>query len=203
MRIFTSFLFCILICGCSYLNGPKQFDNVEYELINKVTVSTTRAIHLCNDVDKQINYSTYVQQANLDTMLFVEYESNRSDSLALKQMAFNLQAMVNDVLIRGKYTPIYCIHKLSNIQASARIIERTLGETDQHSMCSASIKTRYDMFLKSYGDNDITKSEFQELSKDMVRLKEIDTTGCTLTDKQKQLEDIEFVEKSLSLITSL
>lgn len=199
------FLAGCTLAGCSTLESlvPRQYDNVEYKYSVDISVYATRAIHICSDPDKKALFVSYLQEANLDTMVLTEFATDKSDSAALKSMVEAIQLMVNDILIRGKFSQQYCVHKLSNIQASARIIARSLGQADQFNMCDGTIRERYDLFTKSFLAKEITPSEYKELVSDMIRLEKVDSTGCSFTVRQKHLQDLQLMETILPAIMSL
>lgn len=212
MRIIFLCLVLALLQGCStiksLLSDPREFDPVEYGIAIDTTVNTTRAIHLCDDPSLQnVEFWGHVVDMNRNSLRLDEYLANKKESAALKTTVDHVRLMVNDVLIRGRFSEGYCRLKLSNIQASLRIVSRTLGATDQFNMCEGGIRQRYMLFDEAYKSTDpvkkITAQEYKDLFVDLERLSEVDTSGCDMTTRRAQQEDIQLIEKVLPEVMSL
>ena len=188
------------IVGCNI--APRQYDPVEYSYVINTTINTTRAIHRCNDSDGS-EFWSYVELSNTSSLFLDEYSRNKGDSANLVLSISQLRDMVNDVLKRRNFSNQYCVHKLSNIQASSRIISRVLGSADNINYCSGNIKQRFIAFKTSYDKKEINASEFNELVNDILKLEKIDKTVCSEATKQQMLEDLQFIQSVLPTLTGL
>ena len=203
MRITILLLSAMLLAGCSLLSDPRPYDNVEYLLITKVTVESTRAIHMCSDpTHKNTVLWEHVDEVNANSLVLDEFLANKNDSLSQKQTVTNIRLMVNNLLVRGNFSKAYCVEKLTNIQASSRIVARSMGQSD-HAACDGGIQDRYTIFAKSFAEKEISASEFKELVNDVDRLTNVDTKGCDADTLRKHQEDVQLMEKVVPMIMSL
>ena len=183
-----------LITGC--MLTPRPYDNIEYSYVINTSVQSTRAIHRCNDVDKT-DFWKYYQELNTSSFTLDEFINNKGNSEYINESVDNLRDMVNDFSQKGKFTNQYCIHKLSNIQASSRIVSRVLGGSDKYNFCDKSIKDRFLVFKDSYDKKLITKEEFKELIEDLTRLEKIDTNTCDIYVRERLIEDFNMIKDYL------
>jgi hypothetical protein len=201
MRLSLLLAMVVLMTGCMTV---RPYDPIEYGLSITVTVNATRAIHQCDDPSQDNEELwVYIQQMNTDSLNLSEFINDKGNSTNLLPLIKQIRDMVNDTLIRGKFSSAYCVHKLSNIQAGSRILARVLGNTDRFDTCEGGIRARYDGFTKSYQNNDINASEYKELVMDIVKLETIDTSGCSQSTRQKIAEDLVFIKENLPAILGL
>lgn len=194
----------IMLSGCSLTSAPRPYDPVEYYLSTSLTVNATRALHRCNDVnvnDKE--FWKYFQLANTNSFELSEFISNKKDSERISIAIENTRSLVTDVLKRGNFSPSYCIHKVSNIQASSRIVSRALGKAERFNLCDNNIKTRFNLFAASYNEKKLTKEEYKELVEDLVKLAKIDSSSCDESVKSTMREDLQLLEKALSILLAI
>jgi len=203
---------CILLSlqGCSLSmfqdmiqgQGPRTYDPVEYDYLVRMASNSTHAVHRCDDT-KGAEFQKYAQLLNADSMQFVEFVSNKDGSELLQPQAQQIRTMVNQFLRHADGSLKYCVHKVSNIQASTRMLGRSLGGYDQKNACFGDVKSRYTLFEDSFNASAITKSEFTELSNDLLKLQDIDASGCTVKSKQDLLQTLNFIRQAVSVISAL
>ena len=198
--ILLSFL---LLTGCISLQS-RPYDPVEYYLSTSTTVNITRAIHRCNsdELDKKMFWE-YVQAANTDNLKLEEFLVNKNNSTQLLPAVKQIRSLINETLVRGSFTPKYCIYKLSNVQVGSRILSRSLGQSNQFNFCEGGIRERFNAFENSYKKNEISGSEFKELTNDILGLEGLDTSTCDVKIRETILKDIQFVKSVLPMIMGL
>ena len=179
------------IIGCT--TSPRQYDPVEYSYSVNTTVDSTRAVHRCGNVDKTDLWK-YIQNVNTNSLVLFEYTANKSESTVLNTSVIQLRNIVNELLIRGKFSDTYCTLKVTDIQISSRIISRVLGNSELFSVCEGGIKDRYLKYKDAFDNGKINKSEFDELTGDLLKLEKIDTGSCTMENKRKRQEELEFIK---------
>jgi len=213
MRIF-SLILILLLTSCSsfkspevfksFMAGDRQFDNVEYDKIIKVTVASTRAIHQCNTTKPtDLVFWQHVHEINDYSLELDEYEANKKDSQSLLNNIGAIRTMINQFMIRGQFSVNYCKNKLSDIQASSRIISRAIGKNDKYSYCDGGIIERYRLFEKDYNDRTISLEEFKDLVGDIERLSHVDTSTCDTATAAKDMEDLKFIASLIPKIMAL
>ena len=203
MKLFKliSFISLLFLTACISLT-PRPYDSMEYSLSNSIVVNSTRAIHRCNNTDDKELWA-YIKNINSDSLMLDEFVRNKLDSQLLIPSIDQIRTMTNQLLIRNKFSDQYCTHKLSNIQASARILSRTLGESDSFKLCDGGIKERLDLFTDSFNKSLISKDEYQELVTNIALLEKVDTNGCDQITRTKMQKDLQLVLKILPSIMGL
>lgn len=190
--------------GCAITHEQRPYDPVEYDYAISITVDATRAIHRCEDTSAEAkDFWSYVQLANTDSFKLQEFVDNRANSDQVVPAVTALRRSVVDVLERGTFSPTYCVLKLTNVQASSRIISRALGHTDRAAVCDGGIGERYAQFSAAYTAGQINVSEYKELVNDVVRLEQIDQSGCSIAIRVQMQKDLQLIEKALPAILSL
>ena len=200
-NIFASLFVLFLLTGC-FSFSPRAYDPVEYDYVVSTTVDVTRAIHRCNDENKT-DFWKFFQNVNTDTFKLVEFVKNKPDSDNVLVAAIEIRNMTTDVLNNPNFSNQYCVHKLSNIQASARILSIALGKPNSMSLCQGDIKSRYELFNASFKANKITQKEYKNLFEDLLKLENVDTSSCDHTNKQKMLEGLQLLKSVLPSIVGL
>ena len=190
----------VLLAGCSMLKA-RTYDAVEYDYVITTVVNSTQAIHLCAKQDK--DYASFVQALSANSLHLEEYITNKADTKQIEPAVKQIIAMSKDLSLRSSYSEMYCKHKLSNIQESSRTLARALGNTDKFDLCKGDVQMRYSLFELSYKTDKITLSEFKELTKDILKLKEVNQSSCTLENRIKMEETINLIEKSASILGAL
>jgi hypothetical protein len=198
----------ILMTGCSTVTAmllkTYPFDPVEYSLAVDLTVNTTRAIHRCeNTTASNTDLWKFIQNVNTADLELQEYSSNKDNSEQLMVQINQIAGMISNILSRSTFTPQYCIHKLGNIQAASRILDRTLGRNEKFNPCQGGIIARSNAFTASYKANKITVNEYKELVMDLAKLKEIDTTGCSTANRNKMQDELNIVNEAIPVIMGL
>lgn len=189
MRSLLLVALALVLSACASTTARK-YDPVEYERAVMISVNATHAVHRC-DRPTGTEYLHYLQALNSDSFILEEYVANKGDTAGTLDAAKQIRLLVQEFLSKDgttKYSTGYCKHKLSNIQASARIYARATALSDRFDLCEGDVKARYDLFEKSYKAQAISKAEFTELVDDLIQLTNIDSSGCSLAHR-KQLED--------------
>ena len=196
MKLLLTFLATLILSACSLsMLTARPYDPVEYDYAIRIATNTVHAVHRCDNTASE-EYNTFFQKVNLDSMALTEFVANKSDTEQAIPAANNIRSMVIDIGKRPTFSKGYCIHKLSNIQASARMFARSIGNTDRFDICTGDVQLRFAKFKKSYDLKSIDESEFKELSADLLKLKSIDTAGCTLEERNK-------IAEAMGIITSV
>jgi hypothetical protein len=200
-------LLFLFLSACSTLNAfkPRTYDPMEYSKTVEIVVDSTRAIHLCNHPEPaNVNLWKHIEDVNTHSLELDEFERNKDlNALRIGEAVSDVRSMVINLQTRMNFSAAYCVHKLSNIQASARIIARTVGKSDRYAMCDGQIKERLDLFTASFNEKKLSVSEYKELVFDIYRLEKVDTVGCTESVKAKVEKDLDAVEKALLTAISL
>jgi len=198
MKLLTTLTLTILLSACSAFQA-RTYDPVEYNYAVMITSNTTHATHRCNDMSNP-EYNMWLQEINHDTLTLVEFVSDKSDTDQAVPSVIQIRDMTSTFLNRTNYSITYCQHKLSNIQSSARTFARAISGNEKYNMCQSDVQSRYDLFAKSYNANLIRKDEFDELVGDLLKLKTIDTSGCTLEERAKMQHALEVIQSASKLL---
>ena len=187
----------LLATGCSMFTS-RTYDPVEYNYAISIAVDATHAVNRCQT--RKDGYNEYLQKINSATFTLDEYVSNKNDSEQVLPAALQIREIAKDLLQNKTYSTRYCQHKLSNIQAAARMFARGVGSTDRFNVCSGNIQNRFEAFEQSLARKEITKLEFVDLSGDLIRLETIDQSGCSLSQRADFEMAITGIKAALSLM---
>lgn len=187
----------MLLSGCSMFQA-RSYDPVEYNYAVVITINATHATHRCQNM-LDPDYDLWLQEINHESLTLVEYVSDKDDTEQVMPAAQQIRDMISIMLGHKKYSITYCQHKLSNIQSSARTFARATGGNSKYDMCQSDVQSRYGLFKDSFDHKLISKDEFAELSGDLLKLKTINTSGCTLEERAKMAEAIDVIQKAATL----
>lgn len=118
----------LILCGCASIQGPANFDNNEYALINKIyTLSEVYKIQCGDSLQTKQNFNNLTELS----MELVNYSAdipNNSDTVKLE---IPLNKMISDANLA--FTPqghsiTYCKLKLDNIETASGIIKHVVAE---------------------------------------------------------------------------
>ena len=188
----------IALSGCAMFSS-RDYDPVEYSYAIDIAADATHAVHRCNTRDD--GFDSYLKKLNSNSFTLVEYVSNKADSVQVLPAAMQVRDVTSSFLMTPTYSNRYCQHKLSNIQASARMFARGVGNTDRFNICDGNVQDRFAAFQKSLIENAITKPEFVDLSGDLIRMKVIDTSSCTLEQRVEFESTINSIQTALSVLS--
>lgn len=186
------------LSGCAMFSS-RDYDPIEYSYAIDIATDATHAVHRC--ATRSDGFDTYLQKINATSFTLVEYVSNKADSTQVLPAAMQVRDVSLSFLMTPSYSNRYCQHKLSNIQASARMFARGVGNTDRFNICAGNVQDRFAAFQKSFDENAITKSEFVDLSGDLIRMKTIDSSSCTLEQRVEFESTINGIQAALSILT--
>lgn len=193
MKKLITITLALMVSACAMFHA-RTYDPVEYNYAVVITTNATHATHRCISMADP-DYDMYLQLLNHDSLTLVEYVSDKADAVQVVPAAQQIRDMTSTMLSHRMYSVAYCQHKLSNIQASARTFARAVSGNSDYDMCQSDVQSRYELFAESYKVGRISKEEFGELVGDLLKLKTIDTNGCTLEERAK-------FEKALDVIQS-
>jgi hypothetical protein len=123
-------IIAIILCGCSSMggNGPANFDNNEYALINKIyTLSEAYKIG-CGD--REINNKNFSNLSELSLEL-VNYSTDIPNNVDTINLVMPLNKMISDANIIFKtenHNILYCKLKLDNIETAAGIVKSAVAK---------------------------------------------------------------------------
>lgn len=196
MEPITLLLVAGLATGLSQVKPP-SIDLNEYQQVVTVTAYTTQAISNCKDRSVQSN------EIEASVLTLLEYESH------IPNMEHNLVAtnemkrLIGDFNSHSFYTVKYCQHKLSELQVVSRTLARAMGGLNKFNICDMDVTTRKQMYDVSYKQGLITWTEFDELVQDLIHLKEVDKSSCSIENATKMDQALEIIEKAGSIVGSL
>ncbi len=190
----------LFLTACSTnMIKSRNFDSTEFNYATLIAADSTHAIHRCSS--KGTEFENYLQKLNSETFYLVEYVSNKSDTEQVLPAANMVREITFDYLTDNKDKSVkFCQHKLSNVQVSARMLARGLANSDRFDACSGDVQQRFELFEKSYNEKLISKNEFVNLSNDLLKLKTINTAGCTLENRAKFETAIDLIQKTVSFL---
>ena len=199
MKIKLTLLTMVLaLSGCAMFSS-RDYDPIEYSYAIDIATDATHALHRCTT--RSDGFDTYLQKINATSFTLVEYVSNKDDSAQVLPAAMQIRDVALSFLMTPTYSDRYCQHKLSNIQASARMFARGVGNTDRFNICAGNVQDRFSAFQKSLDEKAITKPEFVDLSGDLIRMITIDTSSCTLEQRVEFENTINGIQAALSILT--
>jgi len=191
------------IAGCSAFMS-RAYDPVEYNYAVLIAANSTHAVSRCEsrngEYDEYDEYNVYLQKINSDTFTLMEYVANKSDSEQALIAATQVREITQDFLANTNYSHRFCQHKLSNIQASARMLARGVGSTDRFDICKGNVQERFALFEASYKQNKITKEEFVDLSNDLLKMGQINTAGCSYESRTKLENTLHLIEFAIKYL---
>jgi hypothetical protein len=184
----------IFLSGCA----SRGFDPVEYDYATNSVVLSTRMIHQC-DVKTQTYYK-FLDDLNSQTMYLYEYERNRSDNASMMRSVSVLRDMIIDVVVSGdNHTVQYCKHKNSAIQSVARTIAKTI-RMDNLYVCRSDAMDRLKLYQESFDAVLITRDEYLELVNDLTGLVTVDTSMCTIEQREALIKTVSVISDVISAI---
>ena len=172
----------LLLTGCTAFT-TRQFDPVEYNYAVNISANATHAIHRCKS--KNAEYNEYLRLINRDSFTLVEYISNKSDNLEALPAGTELRNITLSFLLKPKSSEQYCVHKLSNIQASARMYARAIGYDSKYDICDGELSSKVLIYKSSMDSELISREEYSDLVNDLVKMDAINKAGCKLENRQK------------------
>lgn len=185
VKLFT-LLIILILTGCSTITGmftARTYDPVEYNYAVMIATNATHAVHRCKV--QGTDYHGYLQAMNHDTLILVEYVSNKKDAEQALPAARQIRSVTTSFMARPDRSVSYCLHKINSIQASARMFARGIATSTQFNPCDGNPGERLIDFQKSYDAKEITKEEFTDLVSDLQKLVTIDASSCTLANRAK------------------
>ena len=191
------------LSACSTLTDKftaRTYDPVEYNYAVMIATNATHTAHLCGD-GKSTDYFAYLQDMNHDSFTLVEYVSNKSDTAQALPAAEQIRTITQEFLARPVRSVSYCLHKMNNIQASARMYARGIADSSKFNPCEGNPEDRLVDFRKSYDAKAISKEEFADLAGDLVKLTKIDTSSCTLENRAKMDKLVSDLQSLSGLLT--
>lgn len=118
----------VLLFGCASIDGPANFDNYEYSLINRIyTMAEVYKIDCANKEQTKSNFSK-LSEISLE---LVNYSTDIPNNLDTVNMVVPLNKMVSDanITFTTKETSIaFCKLKLDNIETSAGIVKHAVAK---------------------------------------------------------------------------
>ena len=177
----------LALAGCSTITDKftaRTYDPVEYNYAVMIATNATHTAHLCGD-GKSTDYFGYLQAMNHDTFTLVEYVSNKEDTKQALPAAEQIRSITMSFLAKPVRSLSYCLHKVNNIQASARMYARGIATSTKFDPCEGNPEDRLIDFKRSYDAKAISKEEFADLAGDLQKLTTIDTSSCTLENRAK------------------
>jgi hypothetical protein len=117
-----------LLVGCANLQGPANFDNNEYGLINKIY--TLSEVYKLGCADKEQTKRNFTSLAEL-SMELVNYSADIPFNTDTLNMVIPLNKMVSDANISfatKDHTIAFCKLKLDNIGTSSGIIKGVVAK---------------------------------------------------------------------------
>jgi hypothetical protein len=192
----------ILVAGCTTF-GIKVFDPVEYNYPVLSGVESSRAIHLCGNIEHIDQFNGYVRNLNLIGMEMFEYENFHSENHNSLLVIQHLRDLELAFIGHSKYSAQYCIHKLSEIQSVSRTLAKAFGGQGGLNICLSDITARYALYETSYKEGKISKDEFLELVGDIKKIGDVDMLICSLQEKQQISKSIDKITKAVAFLTSL
>ena len=196
-------LAALSLVGCGTFEAPKKFDAIEYNYSVLSSVSATRAIHLCGDVDHQTEFKQFASELNTHTLTLAEYEAHHSSNKEASASINQLRNLVNSFIVQGTYSEQYCKHKLSSIQSASRTIAISLSDSEKIDLCLEDVTSRYQLYAASYQLKKITKNEFMDLVEDIKRLQAIDKNSCSIEATKVLDKRIQEISKAATLLLAL
>lgn len=117
-----------LLLGCSTLQGPANFDNNEYGLVNRIyTLSEVYKLGCADKEQTKRNFTTLAEVS----MELVNYSADIPFNTDTLNMVVPLNKMVSDANIKfatEDHTIAYCKLKLDNIETSSGIIKKVVAK---------------------------------------------------------------------------
>jgi hypothetical protein len=117
-----------LLFGCAGLEGPANFDNNEYSLINRIY--TLSEVYKLDCADKERTKRNFGTLAEL-SMELVNYSADIPFNTDTLKMVVPLNKMVSDANIKfvtEDHTIAYCKLKLDNIETTSGIIKKVVAK---------------------------------------------------------------------------
>lgn len=191
------FAFSVLLAGCAS-QLTRNYDSTEFNYVVLIAADATHAVSRCGRRGDE--YDAYLQKLNSNTFTLMEYVSNKSDTKQVLPEATMIREITQDFLANTDYSNRYCQHKLSNIQAGARMMARGLSGSDRFDLCKGGIRERFTFFELSYVQNQITRAEFANLSGDLIKMETIDASSCTLEERAALEKTINIIRTAVSFL---
>ena len=182
----------ILLQGCAWMT-PRAFDSTEYNYAIQTTVMATRAVHLCGNVEHKQEFEDFMKVLNQESMFMIEYETHKDSNKNVIVGVTQTRQLVATMIVHNAYSTQYCFHKLSEVQASARTIARSLGGLEEFDICKSNVWGRFEVYEASYKANKISKLEFDELVNDLVSLQKVDHSSCSMQQKNSLANAVQSV----------
>ena len=193
-----SILFALFLFGCSSIT-TRDFDSIEYNYAVNISADATHAIHLCKI--KNSDYYGYLKQINHNSFVLEEYVANKADSDIALPAVNQLRDISLSFLIKSTMSDSYCISKLSNVQASARMYARSIGYASKFDPCKGDVESNFTIFKKQYDSKEITQDEFKDLTGDLIKMNTIDQSGCTLETRNNLNKFLDNMKDIAGLLT--
>lgn len=118
----------LLLAGCASINGPANFDNYEYALINRIY--TLSQVYKMSCGDGELTKTNFNNLAQISLEL-VNYSTDIPNNLDTVNMVVPLNKMVSDADIKfttEKTSMAFCKLKLDNIETSAGIVKQSVAK---------------------------------------------------------------------------
>ena len=184
----------ILIAGCA----TRPFDPVEYNYAVSTSILATRSVHQC--VEKTPTYQEYIKELNTQTMYLFEYEKNHSENSQILTGVTTLRQLTLEFMKNQETGSVtYCAHKLSEIQASARTLAKTLSSNNIE-LCQSDATERLELYKSSKASGKINDAEYAELVNDLPRLVKSDNAYCTAEQKDLLIKTMSILSSAIGAL---
>jgi hypothetical protein len=121
-------LIAIFLIGCSTLDGPANFDNNEYGLVNRLfTLSEVYKINCSDSEQTKKNFDTLAEIS----LELENYSSDIPDNQDTVALIAPMHKMITDADIKFNtegHTATYCKLKLDNIETAAGIVKHAVAQ---------------------------------------------------------------------------
>lgn len=179
MKKLFIFLAVAILTGCA----TRPFDPVEYNFAISTSILATRSMHQCSN--KTTTYVEFVKELNTQTMYLFEYEKfHDANEQNLKGVTVLRQLTMEFMQNHETASDMYCVHKLSEIQSTARTLAKSLSTRTSVELCSSDAMDRLALYDESLKVGKISRPEYVELVRDLPRLVKADNAYCTAEQKE-------------------
>lgn len=118
------------LSGCALIDAYlMKYDPNEYQLISDIRTTASLSKEKCDNFNESKNNALVIANKTFGFVQFAQYvprnEQVKNASVELNKMAQGLKDQYNKT---DKVSPAFCKIKFQNIESSAEIIQRTVGD---------------------------------------------------------------------------
>lgn len=130
-KILISFVLAIALSGCSLLDAYllANYDNIEYQLVNKIRTISELAPNECKDQKKSHDNLENIYYISIELRNYSQHIPRNDDSFKMAENLVELAKQGKEMYEKSNaVSEVFCKLKLQQINRSSELAQKTIGK---------------------------------------------------------------------------